>query len=288
RKRTRVLAETSLRQIGRLRQGADPKSYALWYSVAAGDNGSLRHAVDQLLARKRGLSRQDIDNLHDTHVSPGLASGKIEQAGSQFAEEIEEIAALIDAARGVAAAYADSLGEVTRSLGCARDHAGVRAAVDNLLHATREMETNSAGLRAQLGTALRDVAELRGALDTVRKDGLTDPLTSLGNRRLFDRSLASAIERCHAGHEPLSLLLVGIDHFERVNDVHGQLVGDRVLRFLAMTLERLVKNEDVVARYGGDEFGVVLPKSRLSTAVKLAQHMRSVVMSKDLLKHLTH
>ena len=287
-KRSRALAETSLRQIKTLRHGADPKSYAVWYSVAAGDNGTLRHAVDQLMARKRGLSRQDIETLHDTHVAPNVAADKVEQVGWQVADEIGQVEALIEAARGIAADYSKNLGDVTRNLGRTRDRDGVRAIVDGLRDATREMEANTSGLRARLKSALREVAELRVMLQNLRKDGLTDPLTTVGNRIYFDQSLAAAIERCHAKREPLSLLLIGIDHFARVNDVHGRLIGDRVLRFVAMTLERMVKDDDVVARYSGDEFGVALPRSRLSTAVKLAQQMRGAIMSKDLLKHLTH
>jgi diguanylate cyclase len=287
-KRSKALAETSLRRITALKAGADPKSYAVWYSVAAGDNGSLRHAVDQLIARKRSLSHQDIQNLHDAHVAPSLGSEKLGQVGAQIADEIDQIAAMVAAAQEVAATYSQRIGDVTRTLGAVRDRDGVHAIIRNLLAVTRDMEADNVTLRTQLKSTLRDVADLRGALEGARRDSLTDPLTSLGNRSYFDQSLAVAVEKCHARREPLSLLLIGIDHFTRVNDLHGQLIGDRVLRFVAMTLQRMVKDEDIVARTGGDEFGVVLSKSRLSAAVKLGQQMRAAIMSKDLLKHLTH
>jgi len=287
-KRARVLAETSLRRIASLQHGADPKSYALWYSVAAGDNATLRHAVDQLIARKRGLSRQDVDSLHDTHVAPNNAAEKVEQVGAQFANEIAKLAGMVEAAREVAATYSRKLGDVRRSLDSIRDREGARAAVGGLLAAARDMEADHVTLRARLTSSWRGVVGLRGTLDAVRKDSLADPLTMLGNRHYFNRCLAGAVDQCRVSREPLSLLLVGIDRLRQVNDVHGELIGDRVLRFVAMTLERVVKDNDIVARYGGDEFGIVLPKSRLTAAVKLAQHIRAAIISKELLKHLTH
>jgi len=287
-KRARVLAETSLRRIASLKHGADPKNFALWYSVAAGDNATLRHAVDQLIARKRALSRHDIDTLHDTHVAPGNTIEKVGQVGVQFADEIAQIAAMIEAAREVAAVYSKKLGDVRRNLDSIRDREGVRAAVRGLLDATRSMETDHGTLRTRLTSNWRSVAAVRGSLEAMRKHSLADPLTTLGNRHYFDRCLAGAIEHCRISREPLSLLLVGIDRLRQVNQVHGELIGDRVLRFVAMTLERMAKGDAIVARYGGDEFGIVLPKSRLFTAVKLAQHIRTAILQKELLKHLTH
>jgi len=287
-KRSKALAETSLRRITALRAGADPKSYAVWYAVAAGDNGSLRHAVDQLIARKRGLSRQEIEQLHDTHIASSLGAEKLGQVGAQMADEIAQIAAMVAAAQDVAANYSHRIGQATRTLSAVRDREAAQAIIRRLLDVTRDMEADNVTLRRELKSTLRDIADLRGALEAARRDSLTDPLTSLANRAYFDQGLAAAIEKCHARREPLSLFLIGIDHFTRVNELHGQLIGDRVLRFVAMTLHRMVKDEDIVARTGGDEFGVVLPKSRLSAAVKLAQQMRAAIMSKDLLKHLTH
>jgi len=287
-KRARVLAETSLRRIASLQHGADPKNYALWYSVAAGDNGTLRHAVDQLIARKRGLSRRDVDALHDTHVAPGNAAEKIEHVGAQFADEISQIADMIETAREIAAVYSKKLSDVRRSLDAIRDREGARTAIRGLLDATRDMQADNVTLRTKLTSSWRDVAGLRGTLGALRKDSLADPLTSLGNRHYFNRCLAGAIEHCRLSREPLSLLLVGIDRLGQVNNVHGELIGDRVLRFVAMTLERMAKDRDIVARYGGDEFGIVLPKSRLSAAVKLGQQIRTAIVNKELLKHLTH
>jgi diguanylate cyclase len=148
------------------------------------------------------------------------------------------------------------------------------------------MQANNSSLRAQLRSVLQEVAELRGALEAARQDCLTDALTSLGNRKHLDRMLAAAVARCGAEKQPLSLLLIDIDQFKQVNDTHGHVVGDRVLRFVALTLERNLKDQDAAARYGGDEFAVVLPNTSLSVAARTAERIRRNIVSKDLLKHL--
>src|SRR5215510_9812961 len=191
-KRARVLAETSLRRIASLQHGADPKNYALWYSVAAGDHGTLRHAVDQLIARKRGLSRQDIDTLHDNHVASGNAAEKVERVGAQFADEISQIADMIETAREIAAVYSKKLSDVRRGLDSIRDREGARTAIRGLLDVTGDMQADNVALRTKLTASWREVADLRGTLGALRKDSLADPLTSLGNRHYFNRCLAGA------------------------------------------------------------------------------------------------
>ncbi len=86
-----------------------------------------------------------------------------------------------------------------------------------------------------------------------------DGLTGLANRTEFDAALERELSRAQRTGSPLSLVLVDVDHFKRVNDTHGHQVGDEVLRQVGGGLERLVRREDVAARYGGEEFVVLLP-----------------------------
>jgi two-component system, cell cycle response regulator len=93
---------------------------------------------------------------------------------------------------------------------------------------------------------------------TVEHLAVTDGLTGLYNHRRFQEKLGEEIERADRHREPVSLLLLDIDHFKRINDAHGHPFGDAVLRALAAALGRLARRVDCVARYGGEEFAVVL------------------------------
>jgi diguanylate cyclase len=121
----------------------------------------------------------------------------------------------------------------------------------------------------------------------VRNESLTDPLTSLANRKYFDMALEKFIAQSAASGEPLALLLADIDHFKSFNDTYGHLTGDQVLRLVAMALKQNVKGQDIAARYGGEEFAIILPKTSLRSALTVADHVRRAVMTKELMKRST-
>ena len=105
----------------------------------------------------------------------------------------------------------------------------------------------------------------------------TDPLTAVANRRAFDESLATYIARQTRYGEPLSLAILDIDFFKQVNDVHGHLQGDRVLQNLAALLRGAVRDCDMVARFGGEEFVLLMPQTELHAACSLTERIRGSV-----------
>jgi len=118
----------------------------------------------------------------------------------------------------------------------------------------------------------------------VRNESLTDPLTTLANRKYFDEALADVLAESAASNEPMSLMLTDIDHFKTFNDTYGHLTGDQVLRLVALTVKQNVKGQDIAARYGGEEFAVVLPRTTLREAITVGDQIRRSVMSKELMK----
>ena len=108
-----------------------------------------------------------------------------------------------------------------------------------------------------------------------RTQCVTDALTRVMNRRAFDRTLGQAIEEARGN--PLCLVMVDIDHFQRINETFGRLVGDKVLSVIAELLGKGVKGRDTVARYGGEEFVLVLPDTPLEGARAVAEAVRRTI-----------
>lgn len=103
---------------------------------------------------------------------------------------------------------------------------------------------------------------------------LTDPLTGLANRRRLDERMATEIARAQRYDKPLCLVMADIDHFKRVNDTYGHGVGDRVIQRLACVLQDNIREVDLAARLGGEEFVLLLPECEMEGAVAYADRIR--------------
>ena len=108
---------------------------------------------------------------------------------------------------------------------------------------------------------------------------ITDGLTKLNNHRFFQDSLARAFEESQRYERPLSLAMIDIDFFKKVNDTYGHAVGDEVLKAVAKLYKESVRSTDLVARYGGEEFAIMMPETELQDAVTFAEQIRTMVES---------
>jgi diguanylate cyclase (GGDEF)-like protein len=116
--------------------------------------------------------------------------------------------------------------------------------------------------------------ELDERFEALEQLAATDPLTGLANRRGCEKSIAGEISRAERERKPLSCIMLDIDRFKQVNDTMGHQVGDQVLRELSAMLRQSVRAYDIVARWGGEEFLVVLPGADLEAARQLAERIR--------------
>ena len=285
--RTMAFAEIALGQIKALRQPAYPRNYEVWFTYATGYNAPLNQTINETLARCGTINAADIDHIYDTFLSPARLTERVDTLGAQVVDEIEQVMSMIDAAVGTATSYTESLADVTQQLGHAKDREGLRAIVESLVRATKDMEKTNHLLEARLKDSKQEINQLQENLEAVRHESLTDPLTSLANRKYFDQALERAIEETVARNEPLSLLLMDIDYFKTFNDTFGHLTGDQVLRLVATSVKQNVKGQDIAARYGGEEFAVILPGTSLRSALTVAEHIRRAVMTKELMKRST-
>jgi diguanylate cyclase len=285
--RTMAFADIALGQIKALRQPASPRHYEVWYTYATGYNPSLNQMINETLARNGTLAEADIDQIFDTYLSPTRITDRIDKVGSQVKDEIEQVMAMIDAALGSASTYTESLADASEKLGDAKDRDGLRTIIETLVQSAKEMEQTNKKLEDRLSASKEEINQLQENLETVRNESLTDPLTSLANRKYFDAALDQAIAVASRKGEPMSLLMTDIDHFKTFNDNYGHLTGDQVLRLVAISVKQNVKGQDIAARYGGEEFAVVLPNTVLRSAITVADHIRRAVMTKELMKRST-
>ncbi len=125
----------------------------------------------------------------------------------------------------------------------------------------------------QVALALKNATEHQ----RVQELAITDELTGIYNRRAFQKALDKELRISKRYGKPLSLIMLDIDGFKKINDKFGHQEGDNVLRSLATNLQRAIREIDFLARYGGDEFAVILPETKAEEAVVLAERLKKTV-----------
>jgi two-component system, cell cycle response regulator len=136
----------------------------------------------------------------------------------------------------------------------------------------------------QLATSFNLMAEkLEETQTSLRTLATMDGLTGVYNRREFNRWISAEIERSRREGDPVSLIMVDIDYFKKINDTYGHHMGDEALRCVSSTLKQEVRPGDHVARYGGEEFAIILPKASGTEAMAVSERLRSSIEAQPVL-----
>ena len=141
--------------------------------------------------------------------------------------------------------------------------------------------------RERLGI-MRSTDEFAVAQKRLLQDALTDTLTQLPNRRNGLDFLASEWVFAQSSGAPLACLMLDIDHFKRINDEYGHTAGDAVLRQLAAILKSASRAEDMVFRYGGEEFSAILTNANLKIALQIGERIRALIEKADFVWEKQH
>ena len=111
----------------------------------------------------------------------------------------------------------------------------------------------------------------------LQHESITDALTGLKNRRYFDQRMSEEVALSLRHKLPLSLMLLDVDHFKKINDTYGHQIGDEVLSSLAKLISGMVRDSDIVARYGGEEIAIITPRTSKEEAALLAERLRDLI-----------
>ncbi|WP_448211967.1 GGDEF domain-containing protein [Colwellia sp. MEBiC06753] len=145
----------------------------------------------------------------------------------------------------------------------------------NKIHSANQAKIKDLNLQIQNTSSFVDKLEKK--LNVAEEVSLVDELTTVGNRKGYVLRINKERQDWQTTKQPLSLIVVDVDHFKAINDTYGHSIGDQVLKCLGQTLKKHMRSTDYVARYGGEEFVIILPATNINESIKIAQKLREVI-----------
>jgi diguanylate cyclase len=260
---------------------ANPKHYTVWYDFVSGRNQPLKESVDRVLTKTRSISAAFSDELYDQFFR-----NNEEKIAEQMRTEVRSLVASVlqqlATSGGQANHYSEVLEDYNARMSKDLSTGEFRRLVNEFMGETNQMLSSNRQLEKQLEKTNHELDELRHQLEEARYEASTDALTGLANRKAFDSAIQEQIEVARETGNDVCLIMADIDHFKHFNDNHGHLIGDKLLRFVSNILKDSLKGQDLVARFGGEEFAVLLPNTPLRGALAVAESLRARVQSQRL------
>lgn len=263
----------TLQYISKHKLAYNPITYALWYEYATGRNESLTQEMQALEKGKIDISFEIVLKLFRKHVADSQMI-LAEKKASEFQAILTEVTKQLSQSGSTLNDQGDSLKNHAEKLSQSTTLADVSAIARKIVSETKSVVNSSQALKQQMDATVSEITTLKKELKGIKHTARTDMLTGLLNRRGFDEALSEARLYSIDHNRPLSIILTDIDHFKKVNDTHGHLIGDSVLKMLSKLLKEHIKGKDIAARFGGEEFIIVLPETPLKGAFILAEQIR--------------
>lgn len=258
----------------------DPVNYTVWYEYVSGKNAKLKKALDLSIAQEKPISNQLVEAVYQKYVADGdrLVVSKLL---TKISLMLKDITSHVTDTQGDLAGHGQNLEGLAARTVDVNDFNEMKDIVDQMLIETKELLKSGKRLQNRMKISSEDLKQLQQDLEKSQQESQTDTLTSLINRRGLDKQLELERIRARQNNSSFSIIMVDIDHFKIVNDTHGHLVGDSLLKSIAQLLKTHLRKNDVAARYGGEEFLILLTETGIDGAMAVGEKIRKALYAKE-------
>ena len=245
-----VIARFALTNLARNALPPTPENYTREYRRAAGqpDSGEAESHADELAAESANMLLRLVETVGET--TTGLAVG-IERFDGDLKTLFGEV---------------DQVGPE-----------GVRGLLEGLIASGVAVQRTVESSRSELDATRTRLDQVTAELERSRAQARIDPLTGAVNRRGMEEIVSREIARARRNKTPVSVAILDIDHFKRINDQHGHDIGDKALIHLVATAKSRLRETDVLCRYGGEEFVIILPDTGVQRAFFVIDRLRMTI-----------
>ncbi|KHE92445.1 MAG: GGDEF domain-containing protein [Candidatus Scalindua rubra] len=250
-----------------------PKNYTTWYYYVSGRNKELQEAIDSITESNKPYTKETNEEIYQRFVvekEENTLKGirkKLQQTLLTVFGELKELS-------GQTEEYESTALENVEKLTDDMSIRDIRNILDEVIVATKKIRRFGEATQQRLKETTKTLHVMQKEFEHAKSELLQDFLTGVMNRKGFDETLEKLTNESTGN---LCVLILDIDHFKKFNDMHGHIVGDEVLKFVAKNIRKNVKGKDIVSRIGGEEFAVILPETPLLGAATVAENIRASI-----------
>ena len=259
-----------------------PSNYRIWYNFLAGQDPDLVRSINEMLDQNATFTPERNRQIFAQFFESGNAFDDLFAKSTDLESLTTRILSHLEQASSDQKSYVGQMNKVSGEIAELSGADGLAEMIKKVLVETKKIVEKSQQLKESLDKSSVEVTSLKSDLEEAREEALTDALTGIGNRKFLDMRLRKEVSSADESGEPLCVVLADIDRFKNFNDKYGHAIGDQVLKLAASVLKDSVKGQDTPTRYGGEEFCIVLPRTVLTNAAKLADNLRATLAERAL------
>jgi diguanylate cyclase len=286
-KKTKEIVRTLIPFLSKKRIPITPQNFRIWFEYFFDKKDEIRKQLDELLEKGAVFTRKlnqdlyrkffirDIQKESNEQLQKEIqvADDVTKRAGELILNTIKDILKSSEHSSEFAHKLENYAGDVKK----ANRLDEVTTVLSSLLRDTHELESKHGKIQKKLEKSSVDLESLHVQLTETKKEALRDALTGIYNRRFFDAEMQRQLARVNKEGAVCSLIMLDIDNFKRFNDDYGHIIGDKLLKTVTGEMKAATRENDMVCRYGGEEFGVICPDIKLKKALEIAERIRRMI-----------